>query len=49
MQTKGNADKSDDKVRMWETRAGALERSVDVGVVDDIGILFPDSIELEYV
>jgi hypothetical protein len=49
MQTKGKDDKSDDKVRTWKTRADALERSADVGVVDDIEILFPDSNELECV
>jgi len=31
---------------MWITRADALECSVEVGVVDDIGILFPESDKL---
>ena len=47
MQTKGNDDNNDDKVRTWKTRADTLEHSVDVGVVDDTGILFPNSDKLE--
>jgi hypothetical protein len=34
------------RVRMWKTRADALERSVDVGVVGGIEILSQDGCEL---
>ena len=35
-------DGGSSRVRMWKTRADALERSVDVGVVGGIGILTQD-------
>jgi hypothetical protein len=41
-----NAMMGESLVRMWKTRADALERSVDAGVVGGIGILSQDGCEL---